>query len=205
MLFALAVTVVFTGLSIFHRTSKYTAELTNVFLFFEFALLQADAIAFNLVSSAIMSGFGGYVMIVAAGMFMTRIGWFLATIAMIMMSWVTVITVLGHEINLTGEILTMVSAVIGGAMFFILRTRAAGRLSEARLREEKYREQLLEAMRHIDTLSGLLPICASCKSIRDEGNNWQDLETYVSGRTEVQFTHSVCPSCQEELYPDIRR
>ncbi len=44
-------------------------------------------------------------------------------------------------------------------------------------------------------LEGLLPICAYCKNVRDDENYWQDVETYLAERTEVEFTHSVCPAC----------
>lgn len=53
----------------------------------------------------------------------------------------------------------------------------------------------------IKTLRGLLPICASCKKIRDEGGNWKSLETYIESHSEAQFTHCVCPLC-EKVYEE---
>lgn len=205
MMFALFIAVVFIGLSVFHRTNDYPAGFTNLILFIEMGVLQADAIAFNILTGAVMSGFGTYIMIVAAGMFMTKVHWFGATIAMLLISWGTTLGYQAGEINLTREVLMLVSAILGGSMFIILRIRGAERLSESRLREDKYREQLRDALHHIHTLSGLLPICASCKNIRDENNEWQPVEAYVSGRTDAEFTHSVCPSCREELYPDLKK
>jgi len=52
-------------------------------------------------------------------------------------------------------------------------------------------------------LHGLLPICASCKKIRDEKGNWQALESYISGHSEAEFSHSICPTCAQSLYPDF--
>lgn len=52
-------------------------------------------------------------------------------------------------------------------------------------------------------LSGYLPICASCKSIRDTKSNWIVLEQYIKSRTGADFTHTVCPTCAAELYPDL--
>lgn len=52
-------------------------------------------------------------------------------------------------------------------------------------------------------LMGLLPICASCKSIRDEKGNWQKLEKYIEAHSQAAFSHGVCPDCARRLYPDL--
>jgi len=52
-------------------------------------------------------------------------------------------------------------------------------------------------------LMGLLPICASCKSIRDEKGNWQKLESYIEAHSQAAFSHGVCPECARRLYPDL--
>lgn len=59
------------------------------------------------------------------------------------------------------------------------------------------------ALAEVRTLRGLLPICAACKRIRDEEGQWENLEHYVSERTEASFTHSLCPPCAARLYPDL--
>lgn len=51
------------------------------------------------------------------------------------------------------------------------------------------------------TLRGLLPICGNCKSIRDEQGEWHSLEKYVSDRSDVSFSHGICPECLAKLYP----
>jgi hypothetical protein len=53
-------------------------------------------------------------------------------------------------------------------------------------------------------LTGLLPICSSCKSIRDQGGEWHRLESYIDRRTEAKFTHGMCPDCAEKLYPEVQ-
>jgi PAS domain S-box-containing protein len=58
-----------------------------------------------------------------------------------------------------------------------------------------------EALTEVLTLRGLLPICANCKSIRDDQGAWQPIEKYVADRTEASFTHGICPECKERLYP----
>ena len=74
-------------------------------------------------------------------------------------------------------------------------------------RMEKEREQLIEKLQDaIDkarTLSGLLPICASCKKIRDDQGYWKQIENFISEHSEAEFSHSICPDCARKLYPDL--
>jgi PAS domain S-box-containing protein len=62
--------------------------------------------------------------------------------------------------------------------------------------------ELTEALAHVKTLTGLLPICASCKKIRDDQGYWQQVETYISAHSDADFTHGICPDCVKRLYPD---
>jgi len=55
----------------------------------------------------------------------------------------------------------------------------------------------------LNQLRGMLPICASCKAIRDDSGYWNRIETYISEHSDAIFTHGLCPSCAEKLYPDI--
>jgi CheY-like chemotaxis protein len=63
--------------------------------------------------------------------------------------------------------------------------------------------ELQKALVEIKTLSGLLPICASCKKIRDDQGYWTQLESYISEHSEAEFTHGCCPDCMKKLYPDF--
>ena len=76
-----------------------------------------------------------------------------------------------------------------------------------RKRAEEEREKLIlqlqDAMAKIKVLRGLLPICASCKRIRDDTGYWKRLEDYIVDRSEAQFTHGICSECSRKLYPDI--
>jgi lysyl-tRNA synthetase class I len=70
-------------------------------------------------------------------------------------------------------------------------------------------KELEKALSHIDTLEGILPICANCKKIRIEGSdpkdqkNWIEIEDYIGKRTEARFSHSICPECRKKLYPKL--
>jgi ligand-binding sensor domain-containing protein len=70
----------------------------------------------------------------------------------------------------------------------------------ARVRRFRAREGELKAQVH--TLSGLLPICASCKKIRDDTGYWNQMEIYVREHSQAEFSHSICPDCMKTLYPD---
>jgi CheY-like chemotaxis protein len=62
---------------------------------------------------------------------------------------------------------------------------------------------LRKALEDIRTLRGIIPICASCKQIRDDKGAWEAVETYVSAHSEAQFSHGICPECMLKLYPEI--
>jgi len=73
------------------------------------------------------------------------------------------------------------------------------------LEEERKKmiQQLNETLSRVKTLSGLLPICASCKKVRDDHGYWQKLEIFVHEHSEAEFSHSICPDCMETLYPQF--
>jgi len=64
---------------------------------------------------------------------------------------------------------------------------------------------LIDAMENVKILQGLLPVCASCKKIRDVSGDWDSMESYISEHSEAEFTHGICPDCEEKLYPEIHR
>ena len=59
--------------------------------------------------------------------------------------------------------------------------------------------ELEEALSQVKQLQGLLPICTYCKSIRDDGNYWQRVESYIGNHSDVQFSHSICPDCYDQV------
>lgn len=77
-----------------------------------------------------------------------------------------------------------------------------------RKRMEKEREELIQrlqdALSRVKKLSGLLPICASCKKIRDDKGYWNQIETYIRAHSEADFSHGICPECAKKLYPEIK-
>ncbi len=82
-----------------------------------------------------------------------------------------------------------------------LRARVATHLAlkMAHDRERNLRLQLESALAEVKILSGLLPICAYCKKIRDDQGSWIHLETYISTHSEADFTHGICPDCKDDF------
>ena len=72
---------------------------------------------------------------------------------------------------------------------------------------EEERENLIidlqKAIDEVKTLQGLIPVCAKFKKIRDDRGLWEQIEGYISERADVKFSHSICPDCRNELYPNI--
>lgn len=66
---------------------------------------------------------------------------------------------------------------------------------------ERTNEDLLRSLEKVKMLSGMLPICASCKKIRDDKGYWSQIESYVSEHSEAEFSHGICPDCVRKLYP----
>jgi PAS domain S-box-containing protein len=76
-----------------------------------------------------------------------------------------------------------------------------------RKRAEEDREKLIKelqyALAEVKTLSGLLPICSSCKKIRDDRGYWNQIESFIRDHSEAEFSHGICPECAQEHYPDL--
>ena len=75
---------------------------------------------------------------------------------------------------------------------------------QAEAEREKLIKGLEKALSEVKALSGLLPICASCKKIRDDRGYWNQIESYISKHSDAQFSHGICPVCAKKLYPDIK-
>ncbi len=84
----------------------------------------------------------------------------------------------------------LTSRIKAGERIIALETALSGKVDE-----------LQEAMAHVKTLQGLLPICMHCKKIRDNGDTWHKMENYISDHSGAMFTHSLCEDCLATHYP----
>jgi PAS domain S-box-containing protein len=73
---------------------------------------------------------------------------------------------------------------------------------KAEAEREKLITQLQDALADVKLLSGLVPICANCKKIRDDQGYWTQIESYIQDRSDAKFSHSICPDCAAKLYPN---
>lgn len=70
---------------------------------------------------------------------------------------------------------------------------------------ENKNKELEKALAEIKVLRGFIPICASCKKIRDDKGYWSQVEEYITRHSDVKFTHGICPDCMTKLYPEVPR
>ncbi len=81
-------------------------------------------------------------------------------------------------------------------------------ITDQKILEEQrdhYVQELQEALDKVTTLSGLLPICAGCKKIRNDEGYWQQVEGYIMEHSSARFTHGLCPECAKRFYPDLKK
>jgi tetratricopeptide (TPR) repeat protein len=98
-------------------------------------------------------------------------------------------------------------AFLGTIIFLLGRYNRRVRHNKNELKKhnaalEALNGELLEKINLIRTLSGLLPICAHCKKIRNDKGYWEQLEGYISQHTSATFSHGICPDCADEIYPE---
>ena len=84
----------------------------------------------------------------------------------------------------------------------VINGRDISERTQTEAERERTIAELQEAVSKLDTLTGLLTICASCKKIHAENGSWQQIESYIRDRSQVEFSHSMCPECSLIWYPD---
>ena len=98
-----------------------------------------------------------------------------------------------------------VESVQKGAQDYIVKGQVTGTMLGRAIRYAIERRKLLVQLERsaseIKKLRGILPICASCKKIRDDKGYWTQVETYIRDNTGTEFSHGICPDCAEKLYP----
>ncbi len=103
------------------------------------------------------------------------------------------------EKQMSGSMRILIEAILQMYDELASNTIALMRETAARMRAEA---QLKKAAEEIKVLRGVLPICSHCKKIRNAEGTWDQLEKYIDSNSEAKFSHSVCPSCVDEHYPD---
>lgn len=100
-----------------------------------------------------------------------------------------------------------VEAVHKGAQDYLVKGLIAGptlgRAIRYAIERKKLLGQLEYSKKEIKQLRGFLPICASCKKIRDDNGYWTQVEVYISDHSDTEFSHGLCPECARKLYPEL--
>jgi len=101
----------------------------------------------------------------------------------------------------------LISLALGLAtVVVILLVKENKAFAERKRSEENQKSLILElrkALAEVKTLSGMLPICASCKKVRDDKGYWKQIESYILEHSEAKLSHSICPECARKLYPEF--
>lgn len=110
--------------------------------------------------------------------------------------------------NLLSRSSVLIFIIASGLSLSVLVTLfIENRTISRRKQEERERDKLIaelrDAVTNIKTLRGLLPICTSCKKIRDGKGDWKQIESYIGEHSEAKFTHSMCPKCAKNFYPEL--
>ncbi|WP_005033494.1 hypothetical protein [Holophaga foetida] len=138
------------------------------------------------------------VSLVSGGVLQRRV--FLAAFQCILLAvWLSLAT---HVAGWTGTATWLFDIVLAGVLAFCLQ-HLFSRMNIALLRRLERQRQTLQdlrqALQQVQTLGGLIPICAHCKKIRNDGGYWEQVESYIQAHSEAEFTHGICPDCAEAV------
>lgn len=158
-------------------------------------------------------------LVVVAVFYSTRITW-TYTVLCLMLSGIVAYRFCTGQVVMTSDAVTLITRsahwlvyIICMGFFFAVTSVTIHTYHKAmkllvdqikQQRDEMIRmnDELIQAAQNVNVLSGLLPICSSCKKIRDDKGYWNILEAYIKEHSEADFTHGICPTCAETLYPD---
>jgi hypothetical protein len=138
-----------------------------------------------------------------------RLSWILISVSIVGMEvrrCITLFHVISGDLTRSPGLSFELVGLVTSALMLIGIAGISPLFTTIKQAEEKQRNlvvKLQEALAKIKTLSGILPICASCKKIRDDRGYWNQVEAYVRDHSEAEFSHSICPECAKKLYPDF--
>jgi len=92
---------------------------------------------------------------------------------------------------------------VGNRAYLLLVVFDVTERKAAEVERECLVHELQDALSHVRTLRGILPICSACKKVRDDDGYWEQIESYIYKHSDAGFSHGICPDCAKRLYPDI--
>ena len=102
-----------------------------------------------------------------------------------------------------GHIILWILGIVGILLYSGFLFKSEDKRSQIAREKENLIDELKEVITQVKTLKGLIPICASCKKIRDDKGFWNNVEEYISDKTEAEFSHGICPDCMKSIYGDF--
>jgi hypothetical protein len=118
------------------------------------------------------------------------------------LTWFDGLPILGRDSHVRNEIasLAILAAIASfpAASYFMMQE-----ILLAKRQVEEQVTKLEEALRHVQRLQGLLPICMYCHRIRTDQQSWQQIELYISEHSDATFTHGMCPECAQKNFPEL--
>lgn len=106
---------------------------------------------------------------------------------------------LSEEINRILYLTSIFTAFLGALFVVFMFTFNIKKYEE---KQQRLVQGLQSALSEVKTLKGFLPICSSCKKIRDDKGYWNQIESYIQRHSNAEFSHGICPDCSEKLYGD---
>jgi hypothetical protein len=133
-------------------------------------------------------------------------GWFVGRQAGMLVSVISAVVWLVADVSsghaFTHPLIPFWNAIVRLGFFSVVVIMLS-RLKLTYKAQEALIGELREAMDNIKVLSGLVPICAWCKKVRDDQGYWQQVEAYVASHSEATFTHAICPECLAKMEQDL--
>ena len=203
-LFGMIITVLF---AIFRKSLSYNIKIYSMIIVF-FILAIDSALTFAL-SDFMLPFFmlSAFIAVIFLGKIQGIIISIISTFAIFLLGFLIVndFIPISLDLNLyTKDYFSWVSVAANFLLIValvIVSTGEIGYLLSDKIKKLKEKNTELEkAKNEIETLQGFLPICSSCKKIRDDDGYWNQIEDYISKRSDILFSHSLCESCSDDLY-----
>jgi hypothetical protein len=108
-------------------------------------------------------------------------------------------------IDVLFDSILLVALIFPALFLFSFRPLLASitELKHLEINNKRLIRELQAEIQKVKALSGLLPICAGCKKIRDDEGYWHQVEVYIRNHSEAEFSHGLCPECEKSLYPEL--
>jgi hypothetical protein len=182
----------------------FTLSLFISFLYFTYYLPNIKA-RIVIISSfmAILYTYCGYIIHRYIPRLLNNQNLFLITVFIVQAVWLVLRVI--TTIFIEGPIIDFMSAsaVQGVTIVVFFEGNIFITIGLIILNFQRVEFDMLAAVKEVKTLRGIIPICSSCKKIRNDEGSWNRIETYIRNHSDAEFSHGICPECMQKLYPEF--